>query len=151
MVFCHGKGTPVGGHCCYVNGQVCPHYLSGADLTAIANSFTGARKTRALQMVQGINHGCKIAIKVIANNASLLNNRAAFNAAWDSDPEYLVTPRPTWIEVERVGSLPVGSYQCSTWGPGIGQCCFSEDAVTNESKASTLSSQAVAIRRAGGS
>ena len=152
MAFCHGQGTTDPGGCCYVNGVVCPHHFSADQLLTWINSLglTGQRKTRALNMAQGVQHACGIALRIISDDPSLILDRAAFNAAWTSHPDYVRDVRPAWVEVEQRLGIPANSYNCSTWGPGSGQCCYGEDVTTNEVKAAALHSTAVTVRRAGG-
>jgi hypothetical protein len=160
MAFCHGKGgaDQVDG-CCYVNGEVCPNRLKqvngrifdhvGTDLgttTEFIASLTnnGAARNRGAQQVQGIVFACRAAINAIVANASVLNDRAAFDVAWAARPEY----QPVADAWEALG-LPRN--YCQVYGMAQGQCCFSEDEATNEAKAADLSSVAVTVRRAGGS
>lgn len=169
-ICCHGQGgadqvNNGDGGCCYVNGAVCPLRLkqvnghifdaAGNDLgttTQYINSLTnnGAARARAAAQAQGVIFFCKAAVSVIVANASLLNDRPAFNTAWNNQAEYLAQVRPAWAALEQRNGLPAGSYQCSTWGPAIRHCCFSEDLATNEAKQAALSSTAVTLRRAGG-
>jgi hypothetical protein len=167
VAFCHGKGGadqdgthPNGdGGCCYVNGAVCPNRLkqvdgrvydhTGADLgttTQYINSLTnnGAARRRAADQVQGIVFGCVAAIRAIVANASIVTDRAVFDAAWAARLEYQAVA-DAW---EALG-LPRD--YCQVYGMPQGQCCFSEDTVTNEARAADLSEVAVTLRRAGGS
>jgi hypothetical protein len=153
MPFCHGQGSTDPGGCCYVNGAICPHHKSAAELLTWIDSLglTGQRKTRALAMAQGVQHACGIALQLIAQDPSLINARATFENLWNTHPDYIRDVRPAWVEVEQRMGLPVGAFQCSTWkGASGSQCCFSETTVVNEQKASSLSATAVTIRRAGG-
>ena len=170
MPACHGQGgvdqaTNGDGGCCYVNGTVCPLRLkqvngrifdaAGTDLgttTQYINSLTnnGAARNRAQQQAQGVVFFCKAAISVIVAQASLLNDRPAFNAAWNAQVDYVAQVRPAWAALEQAQGLPAGSYQCSTWGPPQGQCCFSESQAVNDAKFAALSATAVTVRRAGG-
>lgn len=165
-MICHGNGDPSNDGCCFVRGEICPlrwkvvggeiFDADGVNLgttDAYINSIiqSGAARTRAKAQVQGTTYACRAAVEVIAGQASLLNNRPAFNAAWDNHADYVALVRPAWAEIEEELGLPAGSYNCSTWqGTGRPQCCFAEDATTNASRASTLSSTAVTIRTAGG-
>lgn len=160
--FCHGKGNPESDGCCWVNGSVCPLRLKiengrvydnfGNDLGTIntytATKFSGARLTRARNQFSGPRIVCRAAVEVLANDNSLLSNRGAFNAAWNSHTDYVILVRPHWAAIEQTNGLTPGSYQCSTWGPPTGECCFSEDSVTNSSKGADLNSSAVSIRKA---
>lgn len=171
MPFCHGQGgadqaNNGDGGCCYVNGAVCPLRMkqvgghifnaAGTDLgttTQYINSLTnnGAARNRAQQQAQGVIFFCLAAIKVIMVNPNLLNDRPAFEAAWNSQADYVAQVRPAWAALEQQAGFPAGSYQCSSWKGANGlQCCFSETTTVNEAKASPLNATAVTVRRAGG-
>lgn len=153
MAFCHGQGSTDPGGCCYVAGAICPHHLNATQLTAYINSLglTGVRKTRAQNMAQGVQHACGIAIRIIANDPAMILDRAAFNAAWTSHPDYVRDVRPAWAVVEQRTGMAPNTFNCSTWQGEAGkQCCYSETTTVNEAKATALHSTAVTVRRAGG-
>lgn len=154
---CHGQGNTDSGGCCWVNGQICSHRLTPSQIDAFVAQYklNAQRRARIAAQLQGVSWACGIAALVIAQDPSLLNNRVAFNAAWDSNAEYVRDVRPAWIELEQQLGLVPGSYNCSTWGPygnplGISQCCFGEDSAVNTAKQAVLSVDAVTIRRSGG-
>lgn len=167
MAFCHGQGgDDQSDGCCYLpDGTVCHlrlklvggRVLQGPTLTDLGTvdqfvrSLTnnGAARNRATQQAQGITFACMAAIRVIAANASLLNDRPAFESAWLAQPDYASTVAPLWRAHEQKVGLPEGSQDCPRWkGP---ECCYSESTVRNEEKAASLSTVAVTVRRAGGS
>lgn len=175
MAFCHGKGDPDNDGCCHlpsgichlrlklvdvnVGGNVERHVFEGRDLVdrgTVAQfvatlTNNGAARNRATQQAQGITYACMAAIRAIVANTSTLSNRAALNAAWVADAQYQALVAPEWRAREDALGLPAGTLDCPTWrGTGVAQCCFAEDATTNEAKAATLSTAAVTIRRAGG-
>lgn len=149
---CHGQGQGSDGrHCCWVNGAVCPFYLDQAGLIAWINAtYTGQKRTLALTMAQGINHSCRVAVELIADNGNLINNRNNYNAAFAAHPGYAAQVRPAWAALEQQNGWAAGSYQCFTWGPHGGQCCFSETQAVNDTKMANLHVNAVTVRRAGG-
>ena len=152
MAFCHGQGTTDPGGCCYLDGEICPHHFDSTELISWINSLglNGARRTRALNMAQGVQHACGIALRIIAQDLSMITNRAAFENAWNNHPDYLTDVRPTWEALEQRLGLEPGSFQCSTWkGENGTQCCYAEDETTNAAKAANPHSTAVTIRRAG--
>lgn len=161
---CHGNGDPARDGCCWVNGAPCPLRLllrdghvydaAGTDLgtvDAMARNYVGnnaQRRQRVLDQLQGTHIVCRAAIDVIVADPSLLNDRAAFNAAWNAHPDYVAQVRPAWAAHERRAGLAEGSYQCSTWtGEGDqGQCCYAESQATNDSTKSALTAVAVSLR-----
>jgi hypothetical protein len=165
--FCHGAGNLTTDGCCYVDGAVCPLRLkivndhvfdaAGADLgtvDAVVRQYAGnnpQRQLRVRDQLQGVVYVCRAAVDVIVADASLLNDRPAFNAAWIAHAEYQSLVRPAWARLEQANGWAPGSYQCATWtGTGVAQCCFAEDEATNAAKSADLSTSAVTIRRAGG-
>ena len=158
MGYCTGSGNEQNDHCCYVDGVRCPHSLTSAEALAWINAqkanqgWTNAVKNAAREQVAQFDWNCKIAMKVAALNPNARTNRGQFNQLWDNDPEYLVTPAPSWRALEQAQGLPANSYQCSTWQGGGVQCCFRRttaecDAIVAAKGASTA---AVTVRRAGG-
>lgn len=161
---CHGNGDVAHDGCCWVEGQVCPlrwriadgHVFdaAGTDLgtiDAVVRSFVGnnpQRRQRVLDQLQGVRIVCTAAVQVIADDPSLLTNRAAFNAAWNAHPQYVALVRPAWARVEQRQSLAAGSYQCSSWtGEGAqAQCCYAEAQATNDAVAVTLTATARTLR-----
>jgi hypothetical protein len=166
MPFCTGQGHPDDpGGCCWLEGNVCPHYKSAADVVTWidAQGWKGASKTRALNMAQGVLHACDIAISVVANDARTITDRARFEDQWRNHPQYVADVRPTWEAHEQAMGFPADSYNCGTW-KGHQQavaagyrppdtalvCCFAQDEATCEAQAQALHTTAVTIRRAGG-
>lgn len=168
MSICHGNGDLVRDGCCYVNGEVCPlrwkfvdgRILEGATLTDLGATDAyidslGYNKptTQAIKdQVAGLTYACKAAIEVLIADSSLLDDRPRFEAAWNAHADYVAMVRPHWATIEETLGMAEGEYQCSTWrGTGGAQCCFAEDAATNDAKAAPLTTGATAIRQAGGS
>lgn len=166
-IFCHGKGNPDTDGCCWVAGQPCPlrlkivngRVLEGPNLTDIGSvtSFTNgvvngkANRDRVAALLTGPTIACRAAIEVLANNSTLLTNRAGFETAWNSHARYVAEVRPHWAQVEADLGLAAGSYQCSTWkGVAGNECCFAEPELTNLTKRADLSAVAVTVRQAGG-
>lgn len=151
---CHGNGNISQQGCCYVDGVICPNRVTSVNLTAFINSLglTGNQKTQAqtygTKALQSVTWACGVAIKVAIANPSLLNDRTAFDAAWVSHPDYLVTPAPSWRALEAAQGRPVNSYNCSSWGPTEAQCCFGEVQSVNDAKMALLDSTQVTIRKA---
>lgn len=158
-MFCHGQGnldSSLDG-CCWIDGAICPNrlkivngrVLKGPALTDLGTvtqyvqSLTnnGAARNRANQMAQAIVYACEAAILTIVASASVLNDRAAFDAAWAARPEY-----------QAIGdyweSRGLPRNYCMVYGPAQGQCCFSETPEVNAAKGSALSTTAVTLRRA---
>jgi hypothetical protein len=165
VAFCHGRGAvDQADGCCFLSdGTICPlrikivggRVLEGPTLidrgTVTPLTNNGAARNRAQQQAQGLVYGCLAAIRVIVAQASLLNDRAAFEAAWNAQADYVAQVRPHWNIVEDRMGIPRGSFQCSTWKGEAGQqCCFSQNTVTNEAEAANLTATAVTVRRAGG-
>lgn len=167
MNFCHGKGNTQTDGCCWVAGAPCPlrlkvvdgRVLEGPDLTdrgtvtELANTLgsSGAARTRAKDLLTGVNIACRAAVEILTATPRFLSDRPGFEAAWDTHAAYVAQVRPHWEAVEDDLGLERGEYQCSTWqGTGGDQCCFAETEVENTSKRQNLSSTAVAIRQAGG-
>lgn len=155
-MFCHGQGDQATDGCCWVAGAICPNRLKivngrvfkGPNLvdmgtvTQYVQSLTnnGAARNRANQMAQGLIYACEAAINTIVFNAGGLTDRAVFDAAWAARPEY----QPIADAWEQIGKP---RNWCQLFGPPEGQCCFGEDPATNASKAASLSSSAVTLRR----
>lgn len=163
MSFCHGKGNQETDGCCWVNGAPCPlrwkivggRIKEGPELTdrgtvaeyAATVSNNKQIQQRIVDQTQGLNIACRAAVEVIVANPALLNDRAAFDQAWNTHSEYVAQVRPHWRQVEINLGLAEGAYQCSTWvGTGRNECCFSEDEATNTARRSNLASSAVTIR-----
>lgn len=164
-MLCHGQGNRDSDGCCWVDGAPCPlrwkitdgrvYDATGADLgtptQAAGRIATGQARGRVVAQLTGPAIVCRAALEVIASAATMLTNRPALNAAWNSHPEYVAKVRPEWARIEGELGLAPGSYQCSTWrGIAGGECCFAEDAATNAAKEGTLTTEAVTVRRAGG-
>lgn len=172
-MLCHGQGDLNKGGCCYVNGDVCPlrwdlrvnedtgvrhlYASDGTDLGPVEDYIRSVVKgrgnqDRAIAQTQAIRWACRAAVEVLASDSRLLTDRQAFADAWNAHPEYQAKVRIHWEALEDRLGLPAGSYQCSNWrGTDVPQCCFAEDVVTNETKASSLHSDAKNLRQAGGS
>ena len=165
MPFCTGQGNPDDpGGCCWLEGVVCPHYKSGAEVVDWINNVSGIKgqgKSRALNMAQGVKHACDIAIQVVAASATTITNRARFESDWRNHPQYVADVRPTWEALEQRMGYPADSFNCPTYqGGGSAEaqvhhdtplvCCFSQDEATCDAQAANLHSTAVTIRRAGG-
>ncbi len=167
MAFCHGNGDPDTDGCCHLPSGVCPlrikivngRVLRGPNLTDLGTvdqfvrSLTnnGAARNRATQQAQGITYACMAAIRSIVANPAVLTDRAALNAAWLADAEYVSIVAPQWREREDELELPAGTLDCPTWrGTGTAQCCFAEPIAMNEARGAGLHSTAVTVRRAGG-
>lgn len=168
-MLCHGQGDPRSdpflGGCCYVNGQICPNrwYIephvgagvqsaivrdsTGASMgtvDTIARSFVGnnpQRRQRVYDSLQGTRYVCKAAVLAVDADPSILNNRAAFEAAWAARPEYQAIG-PVWVAEGNPFTY------CMSYGPAEQQCCHSEVPEVNATKAANLTTTAVAIRRA---
>lgn len=166
MSFCHGKGNTETDGCCYVAGAPCPLRLkivdgrvyAGPDLTDLGTiteyvatlSTNRQVRQRAADQAQGLNIACRAAIEVIVQDASRLSDRAAFEAAWNTHPDYVALVRPHWEVIEENLGLTPGSYQCSSWtgspGTARAECCFAEPEAENSARRAVLSSAAVTIR-----
>lgn len=162
-MLCHGQGDgrvdAFDGGCCYVNGLVCPNrwFIDWASpegevldssrtslgtVDDVARSFVGNnpnRRASVADAVQGVSFVCSAAVFAVADDPSLLNDRAAFEAAWELRPEYQPIA-DVWETIGRPRSW------CMSYGPGEGQCCFGEDPATNDAKRAVLSTTAVTIR-----
>lgn len=168
MAVCHGSGNlgeAFGDGCCWVGGAVCPLRWkisggrifdhTGTDLgtvDAVVRSHVGnnpQRRQRVLDQLQGVTFVCTAAVDVIVADPSLLNDRPAFDAAWNNHAGYLAQVRPGWAALEQTNGWAPGSYQCSTWTGAAGpECCFAEDPASNTTKLAALSVSAVTIRSA---
>jgi len=147
---CHGKGDPAGDGCCYVNGAPCPLRVDNIDTLISTKNWKGKQKRTAQQAGQGVTgsggYVCAAAVEVVVNNETLLDNRAAFDAARDTHPDYLTQVRPVWAALEVLNGWVPGSFQCSTWVAG---CCYNEDSGTNTAGFAGLHSTQVTIRQQG--
>lgn len=167
MTICHGQGDVEVDGCCWVDGAVCPLRLKidggvvyeGPDLVdqGTVDGYVKARvkgkpnQDRVIAQLQGVRFACRAAADVLAADGNLLNDRPAFEQAWNTQADYVAQVRPAWDRLEDARGLPRGSYQCSTWrGEGGAQCCFREDVVANEVKAGGLSVEARTLRQGGG-
>lgn len=103
MADCNGNGD-----CCYVNGEVCQHRVEN---------------------VGGRRFACGIVVRLLAERPELANDKTALGDAWDNDPAYVATTGAVWRQLEIDQRREPLSYQCSTWGPLEGQCCFAETPV----------------------
>jgi hypothetical protein len=147
--FCTGQGTDDVGGCCHLgNGNICPHYRSTEDLSWIRDEFRGADVALAEQQVQGIRNVCLVAIRVITEDPTTLQDRPLFEQRWTEHPDYVHDVRPHWEALEaRMGYEP-GSYNCSTWdGTQSTECCWLQDDATCEAQAVGMSEVAVSLRR----
>lgn len=159
-MLCHGQGDleadPFDGGCCWVNGQVCPNrwYIENGSVfdsnrtllgtvDDVARSFVGnskPRRERIVAQVQGAVYICSAAVFAVDADPSILTDRAQFDTAWAARPEY----QPV-ADAWEAGGKPRN--WCQVYGPGEGQCCFSEDQATNDAKAGVLDAVAVTVRR----
>jgi hypothetical protein len=99
------------------------------------------RVQRVLDQVQGVVFVCSAAAYVIGMDPSLVNDRAAFETAWQGHAAY--TPiAAQWVAQGKPANW------CMTYGPTEGQCCFGETPATNAAKAGKLTTTAVTVRRA---
>lgn len=167
MSLCHGNGDLVRDGCCYVDGQPCPlrwkfvdgHILEGPALTDLGTTdayieslgYNKPTTDKIKAQVVALTYACRAAIEVLIEDTNRLNDRPAFEAAWNAHPDYVAQVRPHWASIEQTLGLAEGEYQCATWrGTSGSQCCFAEDAATNDAKAAGLSDDARTLRRAGG-
>lgn len=97
------------------------------------------RVQRVLDQIRGVVYVCSAAAYVIGMDPSLLNDRAAFEAAWSATAEYQ-TIAPQWVAIGKPANW------CMTFGPTEGQCCFREDQATNDARRAKLSATAVTVR-----
>jgi hypothetical protein len=151
---CHGNGWLGQDGCCYVDGAVCPNRWKIVDghvfdaqgndlgtveqLIATVTNNRNAQRTGA-QLAQGITFLCGVAMKVLLNDTKLISNPTGFRAAWLAHPDY----QPIAAAWERIGQP---RNWCMTFGPGEGQCCYSEPLTENEAKQQLLSEVAVQVR-----
>ena len=153
-----GEADDFGGGCCHVPGfGVCPlrWYISDAGevlasdrsslgtVTEVIRSFVGnskPRQNRVAEQIQGARYLCSAAVLAIDEDPSILTDRAAFEAAWAARPEYAQIA-DVWETLGKPRAY------CMEYGPSEGQCCHSETTEENSSKAATLSTTAVSIRR----
>ena len=107
MAWCHGSGPGAGEHCCWVNGAPCPHLMDNAATVAWINSqgWGATKRNAALTMAQNITWLCRIALQVMADDQSTQNNRAKFENAWNTHPDYVAFPRPVWAQLETDSRL----------------------------------------------
>ena len=98
-----------------------------------------ARVQRVLDQVQGTVYVCSAAAYVIGMDPSLINDPAAFEAAWEAHVDY----QPI-ADIWEARGKPRN--YCMIYGPPEGQCCFSEDQATNDARASALTEVAVQVR-----
>ena len=166
MRACHGSGDLPDDGCCYVAGQVCPLRWKleggrvfdhqGTDLGTVTQFVNGyvtgkPRRDELVNQLTNITYVCRAAADVLVNDTKLINNRPAFEQAWNAHADYVAQVRPHWAQIETDLGLSAGSYQCSTWqGTGRDQCCFAEPDATNAAKRQNLAQTAVTIRQAGG-
>jgi hypothetical protein len=174
-MLCHGQGDQrsdlFDGGCCFINGQVCPirwfiDYSTSSpagdvgtatiydsnrqSLGTVFNYVNAlmpgggpnktARVQRVLDQIKGVLYVCSAAAYVIGMDPSLINNRAQFDTAWAANTSY--TPiGDIWVSMNKPFNW------CQLFGPPEGQCCFAENQSTNDSRASSLTSSAVTVRR----
>lgn len=156
MGYCTGSGEANGDHCCYVEGQPCPHLMDNAAIVAWINAQGwGATKTNAaLAFAQNIQWTCRIGLKILANVTAARSNRARYEQEFAADPEYQAWPAPAWQAKYANGGVPVGSLECYAWqGDPPGQsCCFRRSTAECDAEAASrgITSQALTVRRAGG-
>lgn len=99
-----------------------------------------ARVQRVLDQVRGALFVCSAAAYVLGMDPSLVNDRPAFEAAWQAHAAY--TPiAAEWVAMGKPANW------CMAYGPSEGQCCFAEDQATNDARAATMSTTAVTVRR----
>jgi hypothetical protein len=99
------------------------------------------RRDRVKAQAQNIMFLCTAALAVIGNDPSLLNDRPAFDAAWEATPEY-----QTIADIWQAQGKPRN--WCMIYGPVEGQCCHREDPATNTARAASLDPVAVTVRAA---
>lgn len=161
-MICHGNGdAPAfdGGCCIKVGGDVCElrwfidwttpegevfdsTNTSMGTVDDVARAFVGnnpQRRARVAEAVQGTVYICQAAILVVDGDPSLLNDRAAFDAAWAARAEYQ-SIADGWEAIGRPRNW------CMIYGPPEGHCCFREDQTTNDTYRAGLSVTAVSLR-----
>lgn len=156
MSFCHGNGDLARDGCCWVAGVICPNrwkLVGGrikegpnlvdrgtvAEFAASVSNNPNIRR-RITDQAQGLTYACKVAIDVLTTTPALLNDRAAFEAAWAAHADY----QPIADAWEAIGKPRPW---CPEFGPAEGQCCYAEDEATNAAKRGALSATAVQIRQ----
>ena len=99
------------------------------------------RVQRVTDQIQGVKFVCSAAAYVIGIDPSLINDRPAFEAAWQAHEAYTATG-DYWVTIGKPFDW------CMTYGPteGGGQCCHKEDQATNDAKAASMSTTAVTVR-----
>ena len=98
-----------------------------------------ARVQRVLDQVQGVSYVCSAAAVAIGNDPSLINDRPAFETAWEATAEYQAVA-DQWEAQGKPRNW------CQTFGPGEGHCCFGEDQATNDVKRGNMTTTAVTVR-----
>jgi hypothetical protein len=158
MAYCTGSGEVNGDHCCYVNGEVCPHLMDAGAIDAwITAQGWGATKTAAArEYAASIRWTCRIGIQVLADVNAARNNRARYEREFLSNADYQAFPAPAWREIEQRNGLAVGSMDCPKWQgeptpEGGRTCCFRKTTAECDAEMAALgaSTVAVSIRKAG--
>jgi hypothetical protein len=137
-MLCHGN--PSNDHCCYVNGVRCVNLLEGPEILAAVEAlitqynFQGQANNAAKLFDDGITFACHVALKVLAAHLDAtgqLIDRATFETNWAAHPDYQAVA-DVWESLGKPRSW------CPEYGPSEGQCCFAEDATTNNTKANGI-------------
>lgn len=126
-MFCTGN-PDTGDHCCYIANEVCQFLLDSPEaLQAKADELIsrydvrGNRRGQVRKLIEGVRFACGVAVEVNAEYAA--------NNDWQIPDR--ATLLPLWSAEYAPGGMAesVGDFwgdKCVTFGPGEGQCCFSE-------------------------
>lgn len=158
MGYCIGVGDPTGDHCCYVQGERCPHLMDNAEIMAWidAQPWGATKKNAARGFAENISWLCRIGLQIVADVTAARNNRARYEQEFAANADYQAFPAPAWRAVEQASGMPAGSMDCWRWqgelAIGGRSCCYRFTTAECDSMAAQLgiTTQAVTIRKAGG-
>lgn len=147
---CHGSGNIDSGGCCWVEGVRCPlrwKQENGRILDRDRNDL-GTLASAVQSRIGGNKAKRDRVAAAIGQRVYICSAAAKYEGNWDAvhaDAQYQAQVRPAWERVEERLGMEPNSYNCGTWGPGDGQCCYAEDPVENATKAAWIFEVAVDI------
>jgi hypothetical protein len=147
---CHGQGNLETSGCCWVEGVRCPlrwKQENGRILDRDRNDL-GDPATAVATKIGGPKPKRDRITAAIGQRVYICSAAAKYEGNWDAvhaDPDYQALVRPAWERVEQTNGLAPNSYNCGTWGPGTGQCCYGESPEVNAAKAVWMSTVPVHI------
>lgn len=147
---CHGQGNLDSSGCCWVEGVRCPLRWKQENGRILDRDGVdlGAPASVVQQRIGGPKPKRDRIVAAIGQRVYVCSLAAEYEGDWDAvhaDARYQTEVRPAWSRIEQAGGMAPNSYNCGSWGPGTGQCCYGEDPAVNEAKAAWLSEVPVRI------